>query len=79
MLLGWGEGALECSALPEEGQWAEGLVGHLGGLSLPPTPSSQHQDSLPVGPWGMLIPLHPLPCDPGEIMSSLGTSAKLDS
>lgn len=37
---GVGEGGLERSALLEEGQWAEGLVGHLGGLNLPPTPSS---------------------------------------
>lgn len=39
MLLGWGEGAPECSVRPEEGQWAEGSVGHLGGLSLPPDPA----------------------------------------
>lgn len=39
VLLGWGKGAPECSVHLEEGQWAEGSVGHLGGFSLPPDPA----------------------------------------
>lgn len=46
---GWGKGALECSVRLEEGLWAEGVRGPPWGLKPAPDPSSQDQDSLPVG------------------------------